>query len=194
MIDEEGLEDCARLTAIGGWIVDPAQELESLPLPGPETECTKQWPDALLIKGKWGDGPWILEPDFVVFRAKAPPHYRCAVWRHNWFGQLNGYVLLPSGHPAHGLQSGELEGLGCDGHRGLTFGAATPSGGWLVGFHTGHSFDYQPWLEARTPWLRRMYSESVPAYLQHTYRDLAYVRGEVEQLAMQLGAMGNGNA
>ena len=188
----EMMEDIERLCAVGGWILDPAEELETVPLPGPETECSKRWPDALLIKGKWGEGPWILEPDFVVFRAKAAPHYRCCVWRQNMHGQLNGYVLLPSGHPAHGATYETVQHLDVRGHRGLTYGGGPTAGGnWLVGFHCAHSFDYSPALEARAPirWHRTAPSEDVPFYLQHTYRDVAYVRGELEQTAADLAAM-----
>lgn len=192
-VNVEMMEDIERLCAGGGWILDPAQELETLPLPGPETECTMQWPDGILIKSKWGEGPWILEPDLVVFRAKAAPHYRCCVWRHNMHGQLNGYVLLPSGHPAHGAGYDAVQGLGVRAHRGLTFGGPAPGGGWLVGFHCAHAFDYSPALEARGPaFLRFMRTEpgaGLPHWAQHTYHDVAYVRGELERAAEDLAAM-----
>lgn len=193
-MNDEMMAEIERLCAAGGWVLDPAQELETLPLPGPDTECSKQWPDGLVIKGRWGNGPWILEPDFVVFRAKAAPRYRCCVWRQNMHGQLNGYVLLPSGHPAHGAGYDAVQRLDVRAHRGLTFGGPAPGGGWIVGFHTGHAYDYQPAVEARSPSLLRFprteaNADVLPHWAQHAYRDVAFVRGELERAAADLAAM-----
>lgn len=193
MIDLEPFKDIARLRECGGWIEEPEGLIETVPLPGPETEYSTLWPDGLLIKSKWGRGPWILEPDLVVFRARSCfQHYRCAVWRHPSFGQLNGYVVVPSGHPAHGAAYEAVQNLGVRGHRGLTWGTGTPNGNWIVGFHTGHAWDYQPALEARgghMRWPRTEPGADVEWHARHTYADLAYVRDEVEKTAADLAAL-----
>lgn len=184
-----GLEDVQRLQDLGGWITDPNGELETMALP-PGVEHSKQWPDGLLIKAKWGEGPWILEPDCVIFHAKAAPHLRGMVWRHFMWGQLNGYVLVPQRHllPGISFEHGEYQHLPTTGaHRGLTYASRTDAGNWVLGFHTGHAWDYQPAFEARSPsWLRFPRGEEQPEWLRHTYRDMPYVRREVEQLAADI--------
>lgn len=67
-------------------------------------------------------------------------------------GWGNGYVVIPPGHPAHGV---DYDNINVEVHYGLTFGQTVtedmfelfPSldkddiGGWLVGFDTAHYGD-----------------------------------------------------
>ena len=69
---------------------------------------------------------------------------QCAVHHHNRIGCLNGYALIPDGHP---LEKDEAWGA-CyaseallDVHGGMTFGPAKVEGGHVVGFDTNHLHD-----------------------------------------------------
>lgn len=58
------------------------------------------------------------------------------------FGAVNGYVLLPEGHPWRGLElQGSDYAKGPDAHGGVTFGPTKE--GW-IGFDTLHACDYWP--------------------------------------------------
>jgi len=153
-------------------------------------------------KSEWGDGPWKSEPDLVMWRAGPPSRYRCQVSR-NGFGSLNGYVAVPSGHPAFGLDYGDERVRRLATHRGLTFAGPATGDHWVFGFDCGHAFDIQPAHEMR---LRRCgllpfreqaaalgfelaFGDDADSPFVDRYRDLAYVRQVVELLAVQLSAV-----
>ncbi len=67
------------------------------------------------------------------------------------FGWGNGYVLIPKGHPVHGVH---YDGIDVDVHYGLTFSEPVDAkmaadwelegqdiGCWMVGFDTAHGGD-----------------------------------------------------
>ncbi len=130
----------------------------------------------------WEAGPWDNEPDQVMWVAKDPPHFRCMVWRHDANGQLNGYVAVPKDHPAWGRDYGEID---VDVHGGLTFAGRGIDDSWVFGFDTSHGFDVCPGMEAT---MRSIGIGSPMRFGGGEYRQLAYVRGEVESLARQLAA------
>jgi hypothetical protein len=140
----------------------------------------------LVDREGWGAGPWDGEPDQVVWRG--PHGYPCMVWRHDRYGQLNGYVAVPAGHPAHGLDYGADALDELEVHGGLTFAGGGIKGWWVFGFDCGHGGrDVQPGMEAmltglgiRTPFLLGVSS------LRPSYKPLPFVRDEVESLARQL--------
>lgn len=49
----------------------------------------------------WRRGPWDAEPDELLW-TDAETGYDCAAYR-NWSGCWCGYVLVPKGHPLHGV-------------------------------------------------------------------------------------------
>lgn len=51
-------------------------------------------------KHKWPPGPWMDEPDELEWRDEATG-LSCLI-RRGHFGQLNGYVGVPPGHPYYG--------------------------------------------------------------------------------------------
>jgi len=117
----------------------------------------------------WPEGPWDTEPDAVLWRAKAPPHYPCQVSRC-FNGAFGGYVAIPPGHPAHGLPLDEL--IGCfEVHRGLTFSGDAVADYWVLGFDCGHgAVDYSPGekaLEAlyADAWSRGAPGQPMPEFL-----------------------------
>lgn len=148
----------------------------------------------------WGDGPWVDEPDRVEWRVRG---YPCLVRRITTLGHFCGYVAVPPGHPWHGKSYDELEGL-VEAHGGVT--SAGPCEGEVchvpepgepddvhwVGFDAAHAFDVVPYMQKLHPDLhkrdRGLASLNVRGLPQTRYRDLAYMRAEVEQLVAQAEA------
>lgn len=105
-------------------------------------------------KRRWGEGPWLSEPDRVEWRHKG---YACLLVRGP-LGSWCGYVGVPPGHPWFGA---DLD-LDADAPGGITYAAACEEGGHIchvprpgeppevywVGFDFGHSGDYMPKVHA----------------------------------------------
>ncbi len=147
----------------------------------------------------WAAGPWDNEPDRVEWRDSTGTP--CLAVR-NVHGAWCGYVALAAGHPWRASKmirpgySTTVAEDEADCHGGITYGPSpcqvggkichVPQPGepddvrW-IGFDCGHAWDVQPGLDAL---LRKVGSEHgvMPGSL---YRDLAYVRAEVEKLAAQ---------
>jgi len=89
-------------------------------------------------KSEWARGPWDDEPDKMQW-PDATTGLPCLVVR-NGSGALCGYVGVPPGHPAHGMDYGALD---VQVHGGLTFarGCADQS--------------HAAWLRWRDHWLAR---------------------------------------
>jgi hypothetical protein len=129
---------------------------------------------------RWGKGPWEYEPDRFQWQYN---RYPCLVVRAP-FGNLCGYVAVPRGHVAYGKG---YEKLSVNVHGGLTYSAKcqghichTPAPGepddvWWLGFDCAHSRDLVPKLAHYG--------------LDGVYRDMDYVKREVEILASQLETM-----
>jgi hypothetical protein len=145
--------------------------------------------DYIIDKSGWPEGPWLTEPDKVEWRAHG---MACLIVRVN-HGALCGYVGVPEGHPLHGkdLQM-DLNALDC--HGGVTFNRACDPGGkvchvaqpgepghlWWIGFDCAHFGDLMPAHNAS------LASLGLPQASCGVYRDLEYVKNEVEGLARQL--------
>jgi hypothetical protein len=142
-----------------------------------------------------GPGPWIDEPDRLEFRHAG---FACLVRRVPSNGIFCGYVALPPGHPWHELDLEAVEPL-VRVHGGATYLAPcsnelgvchVPQPGesddvrWL-GFDAGHgSMDRIPIFEREiSPGYREL--RLSPLFANVTYRDLAFMRAEVERLAEQ---------
>lgn len=117
-------------------------------------------------------GPWTGEADREDW---ATHGVACAIRRTPSLGHLCGYVGVPTGHPWHGV---DLAYIHAEVHGGVTFATTAvpfgePDGLWWVGFDCAH------------------YGDLVPGALRDhgVYRDLAYVRAEVERLAEQAAAV-----
>lgn len=144
-------------------------------------------------KTKWPQGPWDAEPDRIQWTTQAG--YVGLAVRNSHFGNWCGYVGVPQTHPYHGKHYDQVN---VSAHGGLTYSdycredtpiCHVPAPGepeelYWFGFDCAHFRDYAPGLDrilAAT--LNRPVREPNP---DETYRDLAYVQGEVEDLARQL--------
>lgn len=171
--------------------------------------------ERLMNKGAWGPGPWQSEPDRLAFECEG---FQCFIKRVDQTGHLCGYVAVPPSHPWHGkalkarmpvadrgaveVHSGPIQTFleaaheddGCVSldvlvqvHGGLTYAENEPPRGeasalWWLGFDCAHAGDLSPFMEA----FRR--EKRWPPMLGNIYRDVAYVRAEVEGLARQAKA------
>lgn len=100
---------------------------------------------------------------------------KCVVRRSLSIGVWCGYVAVPEGHPAFGL---DIWDSTFDVHGGVTFSNDSlpyeaKDGLWWIGFDTGHAGDILPKVgRPQTPGA--------------TYKDVAYVIQETNRLADQL--------
>ena len=123
--------------------------------------------------------PWEQEPDRLEFEHDG---MMCLILRMPEMGGLCGYVGLPPGHPAYGLDYDKIdEKYHIAVHGGLTLagegdGDLRPSGYWWVCFDCAHAGDLVPGL----------YRISPGQILYNEYRDIDYVIRETKALAEQL--------
>ena len=136
----------------------------------------------VIDKSKWLRGVWDAEPDRVEWTYRGMP---CLIVRVQTHGGLCGYVAVPPGHPAHGkgyddvavdIHGGLTYARGCGGHVCHVPAEGESDDVWWLGFDCAHCDDLCP---------------AMPTGIDdQVYRDVAYVRAEVESLADQLAAMG----
>ena len=163
-------------------------------------------------KSEWGEGPWVDEPDKVVWVDPAT-NLDCMIHR-NQVGAWCGYVGVPNTHPDYGK---EYDNVDVEVHGSLTYSnkcqtQATEEHGichvpepgrehdiWWLGFDCAHAFDLAPQMEAHT---RKMYEPGGPLadrkeehdrimegdhlLPRTTYKDMHYAMHEVENLAIQI--------
>ena len=145
---------------------------------------------------RWGDGPWVDEPDKVQWQDKATG-LPCLA-RRGQFGGLCGYVGVSPGHPAYGKRYNDVY---VDVHGGLTYAAkcshgeedksichipgdGEPDDVWWLGFDCGHYMDFSPGLvpvDHPTLGLGKLSS-----FEKLEYRTLDFVQNECRRLAKQL--------
>ena len=142
-------------------------------------------------------GAWDNEPDKAVWIDEASD-LDCMIHR-NPMGALCGYVGVGPDHPWHGKDY-MAEGIAPDVHGGLTYANECEDGDdpalgichvaqpgrpdpvWWFGFDCGHSGDEIPGMAASYAKIGL-----TPSYLEHeVYRDFAYVKSEVTNLARQI--------
>jgi len=135
----------------------------------------------------WGHGPWDGEPDRVQWRTEAGLP---GLIVRNTLGTLCGYVAVPPGHTLHGLHY-DHEQVSVDVHGGLTYSDSCqgpichaprpgePDNVWWFGFDCAHLGD-------GTPFMIGKFGSDLGRYYADQYRDIGYVRREVERLAKQL--------
>lgn len=138
----------------------------------------------------FGQGPWLDEPDRAEWRMEGG--FVGLAVRVDTTGAWCGYIGVPPGHPWHGKGSDDVD---ASVHGGLTYAGAcagrichVPEPGesddvfWL-GFDCAHGGDVMP---AIVKLVSSGFHEDGPFPVR--YRDLAYVRREVESLAEQARA------
>lgn len=161
-------------------------------------------------KSGWGPGPWQDEPDKLSW-TNPETGLPCLIVR-NRLGALCGYAGVAPEHPWHGRAHNEREDGGDEldsiisVHGGLTFSAGCDDEGdeassichipepgqtdnvWWFGFDCAHGWDVVPGMLAREAAL----GMPPPPPDHATYRDVDYVKTQVEGLALQLVAVHNG--
>lgn len=162
----------------------------------PEAATKRTDPHDLVVdKTGWPPGAWHDEPDRIQWKTAAG--LPGLLVRHRRLGHLCGYAAVPAGHPAYG--SG-YDAVDVQVHGGLTYADRCEADGpichvpepgqpddvWWLGFDCAHAGDRSPGQEAI---MRGLELPNLPPWYVEGYRDVAYVRGEVEQLAHQLVAM-----
>jgi hypothetical protein len=164
----------------------------------------------VIDKSDWGEGPWQNEPDRAQW---VHAGLACLAVRHPGHGFWCGYVGVPQGHPAYGVNPIEQD-LAIPFHGGLNYGAlcdglichvpepGMPADVWWLGGDFGHLFDVAPASEARLQELIRAVDEVDPDraarirggerrfQMREVYRELPYVREVVNKAAEALAAMG----
>lgn len=142
----------------------------------------------------WPPGPWDDELDKYEWRSNG---YPCLVVRAPVTGALCGYVGLRPGHPWYGKGYDDIEievhgGLtysntGCRGHICHVPGDGEDDLVHWIGFDCSHFRDVMPQLEATR--IRAGLPERPGGIFGFgTYKDVAYVRAEVERLRGQAEA------
>lgn len=124
----------------------------------------------------WPSGAWDGEPDKLLWKHKG---FDCMVVR-NGLGALCGYVGVQEGHPWFGQ---DYDNVKADAHGGLTYSDFCqghichpgPEKTYWLGFDCAHSGDQVPGVMKYDGFSRR----------DDQYRDLAYVKQEVNRLAEQ---------
>lgn len=154
------------------------------------------------VKTHLGQGEWQHEPDRVTWEYR---NFPCLILRQGTTGHLCGYVAVPEGHPAYGLDYDavhqRLESL--DVHGGLTYARACgedPVQGvchvkadgkpevWWLGFDCAHLGDLCPSMGMGGA--TRSCLESAGIDGSHNdrdiYKNISFVTNECERLAAQL--------
>lgn len=112
---------------------------------------------------------WELEPNEVTFVSHG---YWCEIKRNPAHGALCGYVLMGAHHPWANLGYDVEVAV----HGGITY-----NDGKKMGFDCAHADDLIPLIHTRI-------AHSNPAKGE-TYRNMAWVKAEVQNLAAQLRAV-----
>jgi hypothetical protein len=153
---------------------------------------------------RFGDGEWIDEPDYVKFDYRG---IECEILR-NYVGALCGYVHVPEGHSWFGIPYEEID---CDIHGGLTLGEHViyPDDGkygylndckygYLIAFDCSHATDISPEIEKHLSVASKRDDrpkgfEKIMDMREHfkiwnkpTYKNIAYVKAEIERLVDQM--------
>ena len=151
------------------------------------------------------DGPWMNEPDRIQWVSNG---LDCLMIRQPSMGNWCGYVGVPKGHKLFGADYNEAHDLApISVHGGLTYAdkcghfiCHDPNSGkhddvWWFGFDCAHAYDLSPSMlkyRMENPELKRLYERSLARDPENAdvYRDEAYVKNEVENLARQLRIVG----
>ena len=153
----------------------------------------RTWMDPQVNRETWAAGPWDDEPDKMQWTDEATG-LPCLIKR-NSIGALCGYVGVTRDHPLYETCYTDAETQAAiDVHGGLTYSdkcqdgpdpstichlpePGEPDDVWWFGFDCGHGWDYWPGMPD-------VFRNMSPAY----YRDVAYVQGQITELAKQLVA------
>ena len=159
---------------------------------------TKQYQEQfnLIDKSRFLHGPWIKEPDAVAWINYGLP---CLIKRIDVWGHLCGYVGVFKQHPLYKKEQNELENFEqISVHGGVSFCGLNEKNDalhfrvnglkiWWIGFDCHHTYDYAPRYSRDFLEIEQMYgykSTNIEEILK--YRDIEYVKTQVNNLAKQL--------
>lgn len=111
---------------------------------------------------------WENEPNEVSFEVNRRP---CLILREKYLGHLCGYCRVSGGLLERGYDHDSYKDIDVLG--GLTY-AGKIGDGWWIGFDCAHPGDIRPYSDN---WFNNGYA---------VYRNIGYVKREVESLAKQL--------
>lgn len=164
-----------------------------------------------IIKSGWIDGPWMTEPDILSFRTADDLH--AVIIRNRSSGNLCGYVGVTKSHPWHGktysstvkITDDILEKkIDINKISVLSLFSQSLSGSnedvridCLIQVHGGITYSdngYKEYLEEPELWYFGFdcahHGDLCPGYMRDythgTYRDIEYVKREIELLSKQL--------
>ena len=164
---------------------------------------------ALYTRSKWPAGPWHKEPMDQIVWNDPETGFNCIIWR-SFMGSWCGYVGVAEKHPAFGKDYNSVD---VNVHGGLTFGNYRDRfelALWWLGFDCNHYMDLAPGMLSlerhmlakdndTSLWTRhKEYDPETGAIdrgselTEERYRDVPYVRAEVESLAKQLKEIQDG--
>lgn len=127
---------------------------------------------------------WELEPSLEKFVYTATYSYPCMIQRNPSLLHLCGYVGVMKNHDLYGADCNDERLDTIDVHGGLTFAGHFPEHHpdqiWFFGFDCAHSFDFTPGL---------IDHKFYPNRYDQEYRNIKYVREQVEHLAAQIAAL-----
>ncbi len=129
-------------------------------------------------KSLWGPGPWQDEPDHIEWD-DAKTRLKCIINRCPGAGHLCGYVgvleRIKDRDDENALRA----------HGGITFNGYYEEhpGLWFFGFDCGHGGDISPGSEAH---FRHPHVLGVTFPQGATYKDVEYVKSEIEDLVKQI--------
>jgi hypothetical protein len=131
------------------------------------------------------------EPNYEEFQYKG---YTCIVKRmmnaYSFFGNLNGYVILPKGHKL----AKHYDEIDIDCHGGLTWSGEAKelfpqfTDEWVIGFDCSHYGDMQPFMVMREMFMSQLF-HATEAILNDpflTYKTFDYVKNECKRIVDQL--------
>ena len=162
-----------------------------------ETLSYTTMPDKL---EKWGDGPWVNEPDKMQY-LDTKTGLPCLAVRTS-MGNWCGYVGVSKDHPLFAKDyNDDVLDIDLDVHGGLTFsdfsredapegagichlpGPGEPKKVWWFGFDCAHHMDLVPSMEQ----FHKEHGLLFPVLLgRGSYKTLEYVQSETEKLAEAL--------
>lgn len=125
----------------------------------------------------WPEGQWKDEPDTISW-IDHETGYHCIIRRSETTGALCGYVAIPQSHRDYGKSYKEIK---LNVHGGLTYSKLCDDTGkyWIFGFDCCHFNDLMPIFKLDD--------------YNNNYRNVSYVRNEIEKLVKQLKERGEPN-
>lgn len=131
-------------------------------------------------KSKWGDGPWMSEPDYEKW-TDAATGLECLIIRSYFSGALLGYIKIPSDNALYGVSYDSEPLSGILVHGGLTFsGDRENDGQYWIGFDCSHYNDICPAISAITT-----------GFGNGDYKDIKFVASQCRLVAAQVSVITN---